>query len=145
MRTILEAIEYTMQQLEVAHLDYSVDFAQVAQSKLEERTYNFGYPVTRLISSDPHQYMFQISNLIVEVEETSMAYMASLGETIHRRIIGVSMYGIDQDGGCEPYELGDITEFGVERIALVMKDLAGVEFCAERVRPWMQQADVLAA
>jgi len=89
--------------------------------------------------------MFQISNLIVEVEETSMAYMASFGETIHRRIIGVSMYGIDLDSGCEPYELGDITEFGIERIALVMKNLTGVEFCAERVRPWMQQADVLAA
>lgn len=145
MQDILQAADQAIADLEIVQIEFSLDFGKMAQRKLEERVCNYGYPVVRLNTSDPHQFLFQVSNLIVEVERTAVVYTAQFGDTISRQIVGVSMFGIDGDKECEPYELGDINEFGVERIAMVKRELDYVEFRAERVRAWMQRRDVLAA
>ncbi len=145
MQDILQAADQAIADLEIVQIEFSLDFGKMAQRKLEERVCNDGYPVVRLNTSDPHQFLFQVSNLIVEVERTAVVYTAQFGDTISRQIVGVSMFGIDGDKECEPYELGDINEFGVERIAMVKRELDYVEFRAERVRAWMQRRDVLAA
>lgn len=145
MQDILQAADQAIADLDFAQIEFSLDFGKMAHKKLEERVCNYGYPVVQLATSDPHQYLFQVSNLIVEVERTTVVYTAQFGETMSRQIVGVSMYGIDGDNECEPYELGDINEFGVERVAMVKRELAFVEFRAEYVRAWMQRRDVLAA
>ncbi len=145
MRNIIEAAQNMIGLLDITMLEYSIDFGNTAHSKLEERISSYGWPVERLPTLDQNQYIFQVSNLIVEVERTPYEYITDQGEYLTREIIGVNMFGIDGNKECEPYELGDINEFCVERVALRKRDLPKVEFRAEKVRVWMQGAQVLAS
>lgn len=144
--TILQAADEMIDQLDLARLEYSFNFGQAARKKLEECVASWGFSVFHLPSTNRHQYLFEVSDVIVEVERTGMDYVTRLGDRLSREIIGVALYGIDlSDNECEPYELGDIIEFGVERIAMVKRELDKVEFDAQYVLPWMYQRDVLAA
>jgi|GEM_PF-2397473 len=144
MRNIIEAATEMIDLLEITWLDFAIDFRNVAHNKLEERISNYGWPVYKLETVDPNQHIFQVSNLIVEVERTSYTYLSENNQKCFQQIVGVSMFGIDSDNECEPYELGDINEFGVEKVAHRMRDQIKIEFCAEKVRVWMKKAQVIA-
>lgn len=145
MSTILQDVQCMIDELGIDRLEYCINFREAAQRKLEERLGASGYPIVRLVTSDPRQYLFLVSDLVVEVEATSQGYVNASGEVCCREAIGVCLYGVDKHDDCMPYQLGDILEFSIERIAMRLRDLNSIKFDSDLVLRWMYQRDVLAA
>lgn len=145
MSTILQDVQSMIDDLGIDRFEYCINFGEAAQRKLEERLGASGYPIVRLITTDPRHYLFLVSDLVLEVEITSHGYINEAAEVCCREAIGVSLYGIDRHDDCMPYLLGDILEFSIERIALRLRDLRSVVFDSDLVLRWMYQRDVLVA
>ncbi len=137
MRTITESVKIFLEDYEIDLLDCRVDFSKVVARWLKRRIADYGYPVEILNCSHPDLKLYQVSDIIVEAESSEIQFESINGEETTRETIVLSLYGIDSDGDCLSFDLGDINDFSIERVALIIRELPNVEFRVNKVLKWL--------
>ncbi len=135
--SVLAHIEPLIVDVQLNTMLFYENFDEASRNVFKGAFADIDYSISRIITQDPNLYFYTFGDIVIESAFGSVEYNNEPHE-----IVVVNLYGIDQNGECEPYEVSNIFEFSLYRLAVVVCNNPDVNFDGHRVKRWLLENKV---